>query len=221
MKVKRTFVTVHLEQLSKSFPSKPFSAVLWKKGVRQSLHLSVTLFMLHSSYLLLSCGQHVGLCMLSGSFLWPRFQYKIEREIEPPLPQVYSCSNSVASVSVSAINFWLTGRISFLPHAQVPYIEMHCRHRCIFLLWMCFACSSSRKWVSANPATIRDMEPHRHPQQRLKLWSHQMVMFPPGNMPKKSTALGCSGVKQGCSYTWLCYGRITLSLPYSSLFFMR
>lgn len=107
VKVKRAFVTVHLEQLSKSFPSKPFPAVLWKKGMRQSLHLSTTLFMLHSNYLLLSCGQDVGLCMLSGSFLWPCFQYKIEREIESPLPQMCSCSSSVASVSVSAINFRL------------------------------------------------------------------------------------------------------------------
>lgn len=107
VKVKRAFVTVHLEQLSMSFPSKPFSAVLWKKGMKQSLHLSITLFTLHSSYLLLSCGQDVGLCMLSGSFLWPRFQYNTEKEIEPPFPHMCSCSSSVASVSVTAMNFWL------------------------------------------------------------------------------------------------------------------
>lgn len=107
VEVKRTFVTEHSEQLSENFSSKSFTAVLWKKSMKQSLHLSITLFMLHSSYLLLSCGRHADLCVLSGSLLWPCFQHKTEREIEPLPPQMCSGSSSVASVSISAINFRL------------------------------------------------------------------------------------------------------------------
>lgn len=79
--------------------------------MKQSLHLSITLFMLHSSYVLLSCGWHADLCVLSGSLLWPCFQHKTEREIEPLPPQMCSGSSSVASVSISAINFRLPDEI--------------------------------------------------------------------------------------------------------------
>lgn len=118
------------------------------------------------------------------------------------------CVSNSNELLTSRLN---TGRFSFLPHAQVPYIKMHWRLLCIFFIKNVF-CMLFIKELSLCKSSHRQ----RHGTLQTPSAEVDVVMFPPGNMPKKGSGLGCSGVKWDCSYTWLCCEHVAII---SSLFF--